>query len=368
MDNPAAAPDLHELYARALESRGFESDPAQRAALECLDDLRRRLIASHAGPGRRFRLRRKSRIEPERGVYLWGGVGRGKTWLMDLFFQSLPFPQARRRHFHRFMHDAHAALRTSGERENPLDLIAERCAADARVLCFDELTVSDIADAMILGGLLAGLLRRGVTLVATSNLQPRELYRDGLQRERFVPAIELIERHTKVIEVAGPMDYRLRRLAQAGTYLDSGAPDTGERLQRLFAALADHRGAADGAIEIEGRSIAVVGCSDSAVWFDFDALCAGPRSTQDYIEIAREFGSVVVSNVPVLDAFHENEARRFIDLIDELYDRNVHVIVSAAAPPQGLYRGERLAFEFRRTASRLMEMQSTDYLAREHRP
>jgi cell division protein ZapE len=183
-----------------------------------------------------------------------------------------------------------------------------------------------------------------------------------------MPAIDLIERHTAVVEVAGSMDYRLRRLAQAGTYLDSGAPDTGERLERLFAALADHGAGVEGSIEIEGRNIAVVRSSDSAVWFDFDALCAGPRSTQDYIEIAREFGSVVLSNVPVLDALHEDEARRFIDLIDELYDRNVHLIVSAAAPPAELYRGERLAFEFRRTASRLTEMQSTDYLAREHRP
>lgn len=367
MDKPAADADLHELYARALETRGFESDPAQRAALECLEDLRQRLIAAHARPRRRFRLRR-ARIEPERGVYLWGGVGRGKTWLMDLFFQSLPFPQARRRHFHRFMHDARAALRTIADRADPLDRIAERFAEGARVLCFDELSVTDIADAMILGGLLAGLLRRGVALVATSNLQPRELYRGGLQRERFVPAIELIEHHTAVIEVAGSKDYRLRRLAQAGTYLDSAAPDTAARLERLFLALADERAAAAGSIEIEGRNIPVVRCSDSAVWFDFDALCAGPRSTQDYIEIAREFGSVVLSNVPVLDAFHDDEARRFIDLIDELYDRNVHLIVSAAASPAALYRGERLAFEFRRATSRLMEMQSTEYLAREHRP
>jgi cell division protein ZapE len=368
MDTPAAVSDLHELYTRALETRGFQSDPAQLAAIDSMDDLRRRLIAAHGRPGRRFRLRRSSRAAPERGVYLWGGVGRGKTWLMDLFFQSLPFGQARRRHFHRFMHDAHLALHELRDRADPLDIIAERIARDVRVLCFDELAVTDIADAMILGGLLAGLLERGVALVATSNLKPRELYRDGLQRERFLPAIDLIERHTTVIEVAGSMDYRLRRLMQASTYLDARAPDTRDRLDRLFAALADHATAAEGSIEIEGRNIGVVRCSDSAVWFEFDALCAGPRSTQDYIEIAREFGTIVLSNVPVLDALHENEARRFIALVDELYDHNVHLIVSAAAPPAELYRGERLAFEFRRTASRLTEMQSTDYLAREHRP
>jgi len=367
MDTPAAAPDLHELYMRALEARGFQSDPAQLAALDSLDDLRRRLIGAHGRSGRRFRLRRSSRGAPECGVYLWGGVGRGKTWLMDLFFQSLPFRGARRRHFHRFMHDAHAALRELRDCADPLALIAARFAEDVRLLCFDELAVTDIADAMILGGLLAGLLHRGVALVATSNLKPRELYKDGLQRERFMPVIDLIERHTTVIEVAGSTDYRLRRLAQASTYLDAGAPDTRERLDRLFAALADGAGA-EASLEIEGRNIAVVRCSDSAVWFEFDALCAGPRSTQDYIEIAREFGTIVLSNVPVLDVLHENEARRFISLIDELYDRNVHLIVSAAARPAELYRGERLAFEFRRTASRLTEMQSTDYLAREHRP
>ncbi len=374
MDTPAAAPDLHEIYARALAERGFQSDPAQLAAVARLNDLRRRLIAAHARgrgwvPVRRWTLRRRPRAgAPERGVYLWGGVGRGKTWLMDLFFQSLPFPEARRRHFHRFMHDAHAALREIGARADPLDLVAERFARDARVLCFDELAVTDIADAMILGELLAGLARRGVTLVATSNVRPRDLYKDGLQRQRFVPAIELIERHTEVLEVAGAVDYRLRRLTRAGTYLDSGAPDTDERLRRLFTDLADDGAVADGSIEIEGRAIPVVKRSDAAVWFDFAALCAGPRSTQDYIEIAREYGCIVLSNVPALDALHDDEARRFIALIDELYDRNVHLIISAAAPPAALYRGERLAPDFERTVSRLTEMQSTDYLAREHRP
>lgn len=383
MDSSATAPDLDELYARALAERGFESDPAQLAAVARLNDLRSRLIARSARPRRRpWALGGRSSVIPERGVYLWGGVGRGKTWLMDLFFQSLPFREARRRHFHRFMHDAHAALREIGDCADPLDVVAERFALDARVLCFDELAVTDIADAMILGGLLAGLIGRGVALVATSNVRPRDLYKDGLQRQRFLPAIELIERHAEVIEVAGPVDYRLRQLTQAGTYLDSAAPDTSDRLKGLFAQLADHGAAADDrgpdagsaeagerhSIEIESRPIPVVRRSEAAVWFDFAALCAGPRGTDDYIEIAREFGSVVLSNVPVLDSLHDDEARRFIALVDELYDRNVHLIVSAAAPPAGLYRGERLAFEFRRTASRLSEMQSTEYLAREHRP
>lgn len=366
MDAPASAA-VRELYARRIAERGFQSDPAQLAAVARLDDLRSRLVAAAAKAGRGW-LRRSRSAQPQRGLYLWGGVGRGKTWLMDLFLESLPFAQARRTHFHRFMHDAHAALKELRDQADPLERLAERIARDTRVLCFDELAVADIADAMILGGLIAGLTSRGVSLVATSNVRPRDLYAGGLQRRRFLPAIQLIERHTEVLEVAGATDYRLRRLTQAGTYLAADAPDSGKRLQALFEELAGHGAIAVGSIEVEGRQIPVVRRGHGAVWFEFAALCAGPRSQDDYIEIAREFGSVVVANVPVFDALHENEARRFIALVDELYDRGVNLIVSASAPPAELYRGERLALEFRRTASRLVEMQSAEYLAREHRP
>jgi cell division protein ZapE len=363
---------LRELYVRQVAERGFRSDPAQLAAVEKLDDLRRRLITSHdadASLVRRFLrgLGRRSMQEPERGLYLWGGVGRGKTWLMDLFFQSLPFPQARRRHFHRFMHDVHAELKTLQHREAPLEYVAERIARDTRVLCFDELFVTDIADAMILGGLFGGLFRRGVTLLTTSNVRPGDLYKDGLQRQRFAPAIELIERHVDVLAVEGATDYRLRQLTQAGTYLPVDAPDTLRRLDALFGELSDHAGYTDGSVEIEGRPIPVIRQSTGVVWFDFPALCSGPRSQDDYIEIAREYQSVLVSGVPVFDTLRENEARRFIALVDELYDRNVNLILSAAARPAELYRGERLTLQFERTASRLTEMQSEEYLAREHR-
>jgi cell division protein ZapE len=236
-----------------------------------------------------------------------------------------------------------------------------------QVLCFDELFVTDIADAMILGGLFGSLFRRGVTLVATSNVPPGELYRDGLQRQRFLPAIELIERHVEVVTAGGDRDYRLRQLTHAGTYLPSSAPGTTGRLRALFAELSDHADASDGTVEIEGRPIPVVRQSEGAVWFEFDALCGGPRSQDDYIEIARNYQSVVVSNVPVMDTALENEARRFIALVDELYDRCVKLVLSAAAPPAQLYRGERLLLEFQRTASRLAEMQSEEYLARGHR-
>jgi cell division protein ZapE len=369
----ATATDLRELYSQELADRGFRADPAQLAAVEKLDDLRRRLVAARevsSSPLRRLfgGLGKGSAREPERGVYLWGGVGRGKTWLVDLFFQSLPFPERRRRHFHRFMHDVHTELKGLQNRESPLEWVAEQIARDTRVLCFDELFVTDIADAMILGGLFEGLFKHGVTLVATSNVRPSDLYNDGLQRQRFLPAIELIERHVDVLAVDAGTDYRLRQLTQAGTYLLSSAPDTVQRLEALFAELAHHGGHSDGTIEIEGRPITVVRQNGSAVWFNFSALCCGPRSQDDYIEIAREYQCVIVSDVPILDALRENEARRFIALVDELYDRNVNLIVSAAARPAELYRGDRLSFQFERTVSRLIEMQSEEYLAREHRP
>jgi cell division protein ZapE len=422
--------DLRELYAKQLSERGFRPDPVQAAVVDRLDDLRQRLIAAREANGSIVRrwfsaLGSKSGSEPVRGIYLWGGVGRGKTWMMDLFYQSLPFPERRRRHFHRFMHDVHAELKALHERESPLEVVAEHIAQDTRVLCFDEFFVSDIADAMILGGLFAALFKRGVTLVATSNVEPRNLYKDGLQRKRFLPTIDLLEQHLDVIAVDGTTDYRLRRLTQAGTYLPSDAPDTVQRLQKLFDELADHDGddgvgptdlrtrrdadanardqpderspgqssrtgmATGGAreinqsgrpwpsqtavnpgrsIEIEGRLIPVIHERGGVVWFDFMALCSGPRSQEDYIEIARDYQSVIVSGIPVLDSLHEDEARRFIALVDELYDRNVNLIVSAAAPPVELYRGDRVAFQFERTGSRLIEMQSQEYLAREHRP
>jgi cell division protein ZapE len=371
--NDTGARTLRELYESQIAERGFRADPAQLAVVSRLEALRSRLIAGRHSPaslgGRLMRAigRRGGTASTVQGLYLWGPVGRGKTWLMDLFFQSLPFAERRRRHFHRFMHDVHAELTTLSDVEAPLETVAARLAANVRVLCFDELFVTDIADAMILGVLFESLFRRGVTLVATSNVAPRDLYRDGLQRQRFLPAIRLIEQHVEVVTVGGDRDYRLRQLTQAGTYLPSGDPGTGAKLRALFAQISGDDATSDGAVEIEGRSIPVVRQSEVAVWFDFEALCDGPRSQEDYIEISRDYQSLVVSDVPVMDALRENEARRFIALIDELYDRCVKLIISAAAPPAQLYRGERLVLEFQRTVSRLTEMQSEEYLAREHR-
>jgi cell division protein ZapE len=364
------AGELQRRYAEELAVRHFTRDAQQLAVVARLEDLRRRLLESASGLAlpRWLGALTGRNPAPVQGLYLWGSVGRGKTWLMDLFCASLPTTLARRRHFHRFMHEVHQHLGRLQHHLSPLEQVARAIARDTRVLCLDELYVADIADAMILGGLFTGLTRRGVTLVATSNAPPHELYPGGLQRQRFLPAIALLERHLDVVRLGGSTDYRLRRLTEAGIYLPAGAAGTAERLAALFGSLAGQERRGEGTIAVAGRAIPVLRASAAVAWFDFVALCAGARSQEDYIEIAREYQSVIVAGVPVFDAAHEDEARRFIALIDEFYDRSVKLIVSAAASPTELYRGERLGALFARTASRLTEMQSEEYLAREHRP
>jgi cell division protein ZapE len=365
---------LTERYRRALAVHGYAPDPAQERAVARLEDLRRRLqLAERHERGILARLRTRFSGEPARtavrGLYLWGGVGRGKTFLMDLFQASLGMP-SRRSHFHRFMHDVHDRLRDLRELEieDPLDRVAADLAQETRVLCFDELYVADIADAMLLSGLFGGLVQRGVSLVFTSNVPPQGLYRDGLQRARFLPAIDLLERCTEVLELDAGTDYRLRQLERAPLYVDLADPQANALLGARFEAIAGEPGAAGGTIEVEHRPIPVVRRGSNVAWFEFAALCEGPRSQADYIEIARQFHTVVVSGVPVFVGGRDDPARRFVALVDELYDRGVKLVVSAAAPANALYRGERLAFEFQRTASRLTEMQSHEYLARPHRP
>ena len=301
-------------------------------------------------------------------MYLWGSTGRGKTWLADLFYQCLPFPEKLRRHFHRFMADVHGDLQAHASHADPLALVADRLAGRTRVICFDELFVSDIADAMILGTLFERLFARGVTLVATSNVPLQALYRDGLQRARFLPAIAALETHTEVVHLGGDTDYRFRLLERAEIYhapLDAAA-EAG--LQRFFAASAPEDTLNRGDLRVLGRVIPVRCRADGVVWFDFGAICGGPRSQADYIDVARSFHTVLVSGVPAFTPALENEARRFIALVDELYDHSVKLILSAAVPVQALYAGNRLGFEFRRTTSRLEEMRTQAYLAAPHRP
>jgi cell division protein ZapE len=361
---------LHDAYHESLRRHGYAPDAAQEHAVARLEDLRRRLEAAQAGRGGWLaRLRRTARGDATtvRGLYLWGGVGRGKTFLMDLFHAHLAVP-ARRHHFHRFMKDVHGRLQSVREIERPLEHVATELAGDARVLCLDELYVSDIADAMLLSGLFSGLVERGVALVFTSNAPPAELYRDGLQRSRFLPAIALLERCTETVNVDAGLDYRLRQLERAPLYLDALDPFADESLALRFDEIAGEPGEPGGVLEVEGREIPLRRRGAEVVWFDFESLCAGPRSASDYVEIARDFHTVFVSGVPVLEDGANDPARRFIALVDEFYDRNVKLVLSAAAAPERLYRGERLAFEFERTRSRLAEMQTHEYLARPHLP
>lgn len=309
------------------------------------------------------------RSEPReivRGMYVWGGVGRGKTFLMDLFFESLAIEEKRRVHFHRMMHEVHDRLKTLSFVENPLDKVAASIAQQTRVLCFDEFFVSDIGDAMILGGLLEGLFKRGVTLVTTSNSRPDELYKDGLQRQRFLPAIKLLNEYTDVVEMDGSTDYRLRILQKAGTYLSPDDDTAAERLNYFFDESASTSIEADADLEINGRDIRARRCAKGITWFRFADICDGPRSQADYIEIARWYPSVIISGVPRFDATCDDQARRFISLVDEFYDRRVKLILSVDVDVHELYAGKRLSFEFERTISRLIEMQSTEYLALPH--
>ena len=304
---------------------------------------------------------------PVRGIYMWGGVGRGKTLLMDMFYHCLPFEQKERLHFHRFMASVHESLKGLTDRADPLDTVADELAERTRIICFDEFVVSDIADAMILGNLFAALFARGVTLAATSNIEPAKLYSEGLQRQRFLPTIELIERHTRVLRIDGSKDYRLRVLERADVYQFPADAAAEAHLAEYFEAISPDETTPPSHIEIHGRPIAHRGSADGVIWFDFDALCDGPRSQDDYIELSRLYQTVLVSGVPQFDTTLENQARRFIALVDEFYDRRVKLILSAAAPIESLYRGSRLEHDFDRTRSRLQEMQSYDYLASAHR-
>ncbi|MGB5331057.1 MAG: cell division protein ZapE [Woeseiaceae bacterium] len=361
--------NIREAYEESLRREGHVVDPAQVEIIAQLEDLQARLAESaprRGGWRALFRSRRDEEGPAVRGMYLWGGVGRGKTFLMDLFFETLSIKAKRRMHFHRMMHEVHDRLMALGEIEDPLDKVAADIARHTGVLCFDEFFVSDIGDAMILGRLLDGLFRRGVTLVATSNSKPADLYKDGLQRQRFLPAIQLLQENTTVVHMDGAIDYRLRLLQKAGTYLYPDNALALERLSFFFDESASSQIRSNEQLDVYGRSIRAHKCAKGIAWFHFDDICDGPRSQADYIEIARWYPSVIVSGVPQFDANLENQARRFIALVDEFYDRRVKLIISADADVKALYRGNRLKFEFERTVSRLIEMQTMQYLALPH--
>jgi len=362
-----------QRYQQDIDTHGFSKDPEQHKVVMALDALYGKLSQPKVANKKKgffakiFSVEAKEEIVPQ-GLYLWGGVGQGKTYLMDIFYDSLPFEEKIRTHFHRFMQQIHKDLGELNDVVDPLQLVADKLAEKCKVLCFDEFFVSDITDAMLLGRLLTALFDRGVCLVTTSNIQPSGLYKGGLQRARFMPAIAALERNCKVMKLDSGTDYRLRELEQAEIYhypLDDIAE---KNLFNLF----EHLSAADvvleSTLEIEGRMVEVVNCAEGVVWFNYHSLCDIPRGSADYIEIARCYHTVLLSDVVVMSDMSNDLANRFINLVDELYDHNVKLIISASVPVLELYQGKKFAFQFERTISRLLEMQSHEYLERPHLP
>jgi cell division protein ZapE len=352
-------------YAAGVARGEWNDDRAQHPALRELDRIHAALI----DPPKRGLLDGLLGKKPQApiGLYLWGGVGRGKTFLIDLFYEALPFQQKRRTHFHRFMREVHAQLRAHAGERDPLVTIARDWGRQLRVLVLDEFFVNDIGDAMLLGRLLEHLFAQGVVLVTTSNTEPRHLYKDGLQRDRFLPAIAQIEKHCRVLYLDSVHDYRLRALTRSPVYRTPLDAQSDAWLAQRWHDLTTTCPHEQGPWVIEGRQIPVRGLAEGHAWFDFAALCEGPRAASDYIEIATECHTVLVGGIPLFDGLNDDPARRFVHLIDELYDRHVNLVCTAAAPPPASYTGKKLAHAFERTASRLIEMQSAEYLALEHR-
>jgi cell division protein ZapE len=354
-----------EGFNAALKARGIEADPAQQIAAQRLQAFYDGLLAFKAA--RRGKLR-KLLVRPElpRGVWFWGGVGRGKSFLMDCFFAAVPYQRKRRVHFHAFMREVHESLRAHRNESDPLARVAARIARETRLMCFDEFHVSDIADAMMLGRLMQALFDAGVLFCITSNYPPQGLYPNGLQRELFLPTIDLLCGRLDVIEIDAGIDYRLRALEQAEVYLvseDTVAADAS--IERTFHTIAGGGGHA-APVEVLGRRLPVVHRAPGVVWFDFPTLCGGPRSQNDYLWLANRHHTLFLSRVPRMGAGMASEARRFTWLVDVLYDHRVKLVIAAACPAEELYTQGTQAGEFKRTVSRLIEMRSLGYLASPH--
>ena len=356
---------VRELYERTLAERGYQSDAAQQHAIDALERCENEWIDYKS---RRRNAVTKLLIRPPipRGVYMWGGVGRGKSFLMDVFFQSVPLTRKTRLHFHEFMREVHRELQDLKGTADPLDELGARIARRFRLICFDEFHVADVTDALILHRLLAALFANRVSIVATSNFHPDALYPNGLHRDRIQPAIEMLQERLEVINVDAGTDYRGRTLAQVALYHHPLGAAAEAALTQAFDQLAEAR-EEDPVLHIEQRELTARRKAGGVLWFDFKWLCGGPRSQNDYLELASRFHTLILSNVPQMAPRMASEARRFTWLIDVLYDRRVKLIVSAEVPPGELYLDGPLAHEFPRTISRLLEMQSAQYLAEERR-
>ena len=352
---------VRELYERTLKERGYTADAAQLRAIDALERCENDWLA-YLQRRRGTLARMLNRPPIPRGVYLYGGVGRGKSFLMDCFFQSVPLARKTRLHFHEFMREVHRELQDLKGTVNPLEELGRRIARRFRLICFDEFHVADVTDAMILHRLLEALFANRVSIVTTSNFHPDGLYPNGLHRDRILPAIELLKSRLELVNVDAGTDYRritLQRIEMWHCPLGAAAEAA---LERAFEQLTEARDE-DPVLHIEHRSVRAVRRAGGVVWFDFRTLCGGPRSQNDYLEIASRFHTVLLSNVPQMTPRMASEARRFTWLVDVLYDRRVKLVLSAAVPPEQLYTEGPLAHEFPRTVSRLHEMQSAEFLA-----
>ena len=356
-----------ERYAQAISSGQFMPDDAQAEAVHELNRVWEELINRYKASKKAFR--RFRRQTPPKGVYMWGGVGRGKTWLMDQFYESIPFRRKMRMHFHHFMQHVHKELNRNSGKQNPLDIVADQIYKDAVVICFDEFFVSNVTDAMIISDLFQKLFNRGITLVATSNIAPDGLYKNGIHRDRFIPTIEMVKKNCKILNVDAGVDYRLRVLKQAQLFKSPLTHDHQVWIAQRFAALTQTQTqtVSEEPITINNRIVETIGHTEDVLWCDFRELSMKPRSPADFIEIANIYNTILVSNVPDLNDVLSEGTRRFIYLVDEFYDRGVKLILTSHANIIDIYSGERLAFEIERTRSRLLEMQSDEYLQSEHK-
>ncbi|WP_295853882.1 cell division protein ZapE [uncultured Xylophilus sp.] len=357
--------NVREAYQAELVARGFQSDPAQLRAVEALQRCADDWAAYKDKRSSAFR-RLFGQPQIPRGVYMYGGVGRGKSFLMDCFFNAVPLQRKVRLHFHEFMREVHHELAGLQGTVNPLDVLGKNIAARYRLICFDEFHIADITDAMILHRLLVALFENGVGFVTTSNFRPDDLYPDGLHRDRILPAIALLNQRLEVVNVDNGTDYRRRTLEMVQLYHTPLGPEADAAMSETFDRLAESKDE-DPVMTIESRTIEARRRAGGVVWFDFATLCGGPRSQNDYLEIANQFHTVLLSNVPHMPVNMASPARRFTWLVDVLYDRRVKLILSAAVPPEQLYTEGPLAHEFPRTVSRLNEMQSAEFLALERR-
>jgi cell division protein ZapE len=355
-------------YLEALAQRGIAPDPGQSSALEALAQVHEKLATAHKKSAGHHLKRHLNKLlglkqHPVKGLYFWGGVGRGKTLLMDIFFKHLPFKAKQRLHFHAFMRHVHHELKRLEGLKNPLSAIAKEIAKQTHIICFDEFHVDDVADAMILADLLQSLFHEGVTMIFTSNIAPDLLYKNGVQRHRFLPAINLIQEHTKIMEIDQGQDYRSLSLIQSGTYFSPLSDENQQAITNEFLHIATGDIVYGHSLRIEDRNIPTLALAHRLAWFDFKTICVSYRSAQDYLSLTEQFDTFIITHVPIMREADDAAAKRFVHLIDVLYDHQAKLIISAAAAPAQLYQGKALFKEFQRTISRLIEMQGKEYLS-----